>query len=121
MLNYKQKTFLKRKPKLGDKEMVKIIKVEIQKWGGVEVEQKDGPCAIRKKKREKKHMVAKFVCLKGGKVSRRNGSVRGSWSRSQCQFVGWYLSSTSRNKAADYDVRDVCVSEGGRDPFAQPH
>ena len=52
-VNYKQKTFLMRKPKLGDKEMVKIIKAEIQKWVGVEVEQKDGPCAIRKKKGKK--------------------------------------------------------------------
>ena len=46
--------------------MVKIIKAETQKWGGVEVEQKDGPCTIRKK-RGKKCKVAKFVCLKGGR------------------------------------------------------
>ena len=46
--------------------MVKIIKVEIQKWGGVEVEQKDGPCAIRKKKGEKTH-GRKVRVPKGGK------------------------------------------------------
>ena len=36
--------------------MVKIIKAEIQKKrGGVEVEQKDGPCAIRKRRGKKMH------------------------------------------------------------------
>ena len=75
----------------------------------------------RKIKGGKERKVAKFMCLKGGEVSRQNGSVQGSRSQSQHQFVGWYLSSTSQNKAADYNVQDICVSEGGHDPFAQPH
>ena len=64
------------------------------------------------------------MCLQGGEVSRRNGSGGGGGGPGRdpnASLLLWYLTSTSPSRAVGYDVRDVCVSGGGRDPFAQPH